>query len=513
MDVPSMGMDADVRVTPPPKQGDSNVPEGGGSGRDGLNESEPTGSSAMTPPFGSDKPCHGPHKGESWSDRCGRLFAEMRRPARAMVARAYGRSLSDEEIEDVYAAAWAATLSALRDRGSRMEEGELRAYILTAVASHASKEMRRRSRKPVHPLEPEREQVVSDGHSPLPEEIVMGSETREVARDLLTSLPVRRRAVMLLRYGWGLSPSEVCALVPGLSPRAYRKEVTRGVEDLIEGLGKVDSGEWCAEREHLIRDLIAGTAGESERRQALSHLEHCRACSDLATRISRHLQEAGSLIAFAAVSGCIGGSGFTIAQRIGDAVAGLRSTAGAAVERTEAAATSLAATGGAKGSGAAGAGVIAKLAGAGGAAKAAMACVGAGAAATACVAAGVVPGVSLPDMNPKMTPPAVGVAKRDDDNRVKPRPAIASVIEVSHAVRQDEPAADDPPTDESSDDQGSSASPVEPEPAEPPVTATPVEEFDPVAAPAPASTPAPSGTSGSGGTGSGGSVAQNEFGP
>ena len=514
MDVPGMGRDMDVRVTPAPQQGDAKSAKGGESGRDGLIESEPNGSSAMTPPLGPDKPRHDSHEGESWTDRCGRLFAEMRRPARAMVARAYGRSLSDEEIDDVYSAAWAATLSALRDRGSRMEEGELRAYILTAVASHASKEMRRRSRKPVHPLEAEREQVVSDGHSPLPEEIVMGSETREVARDLLTSLPVRRRAVMLLRYGWGLSPGEVCALVPGLSPRAYRKEITRGVEELIEGLRKVDSGEWCAEREHLIRDLIAGTAGESERRQALSHLEHCRACSDFAKQISRHLHEAGSLIAFTGVAGCIGGTGLTIAQRIGEAFTGLRSTAGAAFERAETAVSSLAISGGAKGSGAAGAGIVAKLAGAGGAAKAAMACVGAGAAATACVAAGVVPGVALPDLNPKEVtrPAAVAIKRGGNDGRVEPRPAIASVIEVSHAVRKEQPGVSDPPAGESPADLEPSPTPVEPEPAEQ-VAPAPVEEFDPVAASAPTPAPAPSGTSESAGSGSGGSIAQNEFGP
>ena len=141
-----------------------------------------------------------------------------------------------------------------------MEESELRAYVLTAVASHASKEMRRRSRKPAQPLEVAPERSTVDGNAALPDELAIGSETRGVARDLLTSLPVRRRAVMLLRYGWGLSPKEVCALVPGLSPRAYRKEITRGVEDLIAALGKVESGEWCEDRERLIRDLVAGTA-------------------------------------------------------------------------------------------------------------------------------------------------------------------------------------------------------------------------------------------------------------
>lgn len=468
----------------------------------------------MTPPSGSDtNHGHGPAGEESWSDRCGRLFDEMRRPARAMVARAYGRSLSDDEIEDVYSAAWAATLAALRDRGSRMEEGELRAYLLTAVASHASKEMRRRARKPVHPLESEREQVVSDGHMPLPEEIAIGGEARGVARDLLTSLPVRRRAVILLRYGWGLSPREVCALVPGLSPRAYRKEITRGVEDLIRALGKVESGEWCSEREQLIRDLIAGTADESERRQALRHLEHCRACSELATRISRHLQDAGSLIAFAAVSGCIGSSGFTLVARIGEVLTGLRSSAGAVADRTETAVTSLAASAGAKGGGTAGAGVIAKLAGAGGAAKTAMACAGAGAAATACVAAGVVPGVGLPDLDPNQERRQFSVElERPSDGRVSTRSTIASVIDVSRAVERDDPTPPEPPA--TGPDEGpTTPAPVESEPVDAPAVPPPVEEFDPVATAASAPAAPDSGGTPEAPSGSIGSAAQDEFGP
>ena len=163
----------------------------------------------MKPSPGSDNhtPPSSPSQQADWSERCSSLFEEMRRPARAMVARAYGRALGDHEIEDIYSAAWTATLSALRQRGPAMADSELRAYLLTAVASHASKEMRRRSRKPAAPFEAEKEHVVTDRHQPSPEEIVIGSEARGVARDLLTSLPPRRRAVMLLRYGWGLSPN------------------------------------------------------------------------------------------------------------------------------------------------------------------------------------------------------------------------------------------------------------------------------------------------------------------
>ncbi len=448
---------------------------------------------------------------EDWSERCARLFGEMRRPARAMVARAYGRALSDDAIDDVYSAAWAATLAALRDRGRHMEERELRAYILTAVASHASKEMRRRSRKPVHPLEAEREQVATDGHAPLPDEIAIGSESRGVARDLLMSLPVRRRAVMLLRYGWGLSPTEVCALVPGLSPRAYRKEITRGVEDLIEGLGRVEDGQWCESRRGLIRDLVAGTADEPSRRQALEHIGHCRACADLAARLNRDLNDVGSAIGLAAVAGCIGG-GTSALQRIGELLSMLRSSAAGIVDKAETGAGAALASGGAKGTGTIGAGAVAKLAGVGGG-KAVLACLGAGAAATACVAAGVVPGVSLMDSDGAEGRRGATELPGKVQRVARPRAAMTSVITVAHAVESKEDARNSQSASEPPEPQPSEQVPPAEEP--PPTQPAPVEEFDPVVAAAP--TPAPPASAAEpnppvGGSSSA-SAAQNEFGP
>ena len=99
-----------------------------------------------------------------------------------------------------------------------MSDEELRSYLLTAVANHASKEMRRRRRKPVSELSDAHAQVLVDRHQPSPEERAVGSESGLLARDVLASLPPRRRAVILLRYGWGLEPKEVCSLVDGLSP-------------------------------------------------------------------------------------------------------------------------------------------------------------------------------------------------------------------------------------------------------------------------------------------------------
>ena len=339
---------------------------------------------------------HGPSP--SWSQRCEVLFEDLRRPARAMVTRAYGRALSDDQVEDVYAAAWAATLSALRGRGESMTDDELRAYVFTAVASHASKEMRRRSRKPAGSLEDAHEQVLYDVHAPLPDEAAIGLESSSVARDLLSSLPQRRRAVMLLRYGWGMSPKEVCALVSGLSPRAYRKEITRGVEQLIDRLKQVESGEWCESREPILRDYVAGTAGEDAERQALQHVQHCRACADLVARLSSHLHDLGGAVALASVAESMGGGRGPVIDRLSALLDRGRELSTVAAERGETAVGSIAASGGARGSGVAGAGVLAKVASFGAVGKAAAVCIGTGAAATACVAAGVVPGVSLPDL-------------------------------------------------------------------------------------------------------------------
>ena len=331
--------------------------------------------------------------GAGWEERCSVLYEDLRKPARVMVARAYGRALSPEEVEDVYANAWTSTLAALRGREATMSDEELRSYLLTAVAGHAGKEMRRRSRKPSAPLEDVHAQVLADAHQPSPEERVAGAETASVARDLLASLPPRRRAVMLLRYGWGLSPAEICGMVAGLSPRAYRKEITRGVEEMIERLGALESGGWCESRLPILRDYVAGLADEETRRQAVGHVAHCRQCAELVRRLSGRLHELGSGVVLGTVALEGTGSDAALLERI-SALAD-RGREGLA-ERAEAAAdlaTGVAMSGAGRGAGATGTGIAAKLATLGAAGKTALACVGVGAAAGAFIAVGVVPGV------------------------------------------------------------------------------------------------------------------------
>jgi RNA polymerase sigma factor (sigma-70 family) len=328
-----------------------------------------------------------------WRERSGRLYEELRRPARAMIRRAFRGAFCDEEIEDIYANAWLGTLRALEQKHHKLSDEEVRKYVLTAVANQASKELRRRSRRPTAPLDAIH--AVRDDRA-TPDERAAKLEDSRIARDLLATLPPRRRAVMLLRYGWGLEPRQVCGLVKGLSPRAYRKEITRGVDELTGKLRQLERGEWCADREPVLKAYAAGLADADQQRQARQHLSHCRHCADFVGKLSGHLHDIGASLAVpSAVDGIVDGR-YSLPDRLADVIHGVRESAGKALtggggDGVEQIATQTGSVpSGARGAGAAGTGVLAKLAGLGSAGKLAAVCLGGGATATACLAAGIV---------------------------------------------------------------------------------------------------------------------------
>ena len=315
------------------------------------------------------EPLRGPAD-ERWRERAGRLFAEFERPAHALVRRAFRGAFSADEIDDIYSGAWVGTLRALADREAGLSDEEVRSYVLTAVANQAGKELRRRRRKPTAPLE-----LVGPvpDLAETPEELAGGAEESRVTRDLLASLPPRRRAVLLLRYGWGLEPAQVCALIEGLSPRAYRREITRGVEQLTRRMRALERGEWCADREPLLRALVAGVADGDQERQARAHLAHCRPCSEFVARLSDHLHDIGGALA---ASGAIDRlqAHLPFADRLAELGDRGREVAAGALVRAPAGAENAAGPIGAadagRGAGAVGTGVLAKLAGLGGAGQA-----------------------------------------------------------------------------------------------------------------------------------------------
>jgi RNA polymerase sigma factor (sigma-70 family) len=273
-----------------------------------------------------------PEEDSAWARRSARLFEELRGPATGMVRRAFGRTFDEHAVEDIYASAWLGTLRALERRHASLNDEEIRRYVFTAVARQASKELRRRRRRPVSPLE--NADAVRDAGS-LPDERADQREQSQITRDLLVSLPRRRRAVLMLRYGWGLEPRQVCELIDGLSPRAYRKEITRGLDQLADRIRAVENGEWCADREPILKAFAAGIADAEERRQAEHHLAHCRQCARFVSRLSGQLHDAGSAAAICGSLDLAASGGNSLGDRLAvlagsarDSVSGLFGTAG-----------------------------------------------------------------------------------------------------------------------------------------------------------------------------------------
>jgi RNA polymerase sigma factor (sigma-70 family) len=423
-----------------------------------------------------------------------------------MIRRAFRGAFGDEEIEDIYANAWLGTLRALERKHDRLSDEEVRRYVLTAVANHASKELRRRSRRPTAPLESVH--TVPD-HDLLPDEVAAKLEDSRITRDVLASLPPRRRAVILLRYGWGLDPRHVCGLVKGLSPRAYRKEITRGVDELTSKLRMVERGEWCADREPVLKAYAAGLADPEQQRQAQQHLSHCRRCADFVAKLSGQLHDLGASAAASGAVDAIGDDRIWLADRVGDLIHRVRDPAGGAVGGhtggvEEMASQAAAVPTSARGAGAAGAGVLAKFAGLGAAGKLAAACVGGGAAATVCLAAGIGP-AQLPGLGSGSNGDAHNAAVERPVQSEPPRSANVPIEPADEAPPPPAPA----PSGSTPDDQTSESPVAEPPPPIEPSAPPAQQEFG-VGAAASADPVAPATSSHDRG---GGGAVQQEFGP
>jgi DNA-directed RNA polymerase specialized sigma24 family protein len=431
-----------------------------------------------------------------------------------MVRGAFGSAFSDDELDDFYSGAWLSTLAAFERKPRELDDDELRRYVMTAVANQASRELRRRGRKPTVPLDgaPETSEATAS-----PDELATRTEEARITREVIGSLPARRRAVLVYRYGWDLEPKEVCDLIDGLSPRAYRKEIERGVAEVAKKMRLVEEGSWCDSREPLLRAVVAGTADEDEQRQARQHLAHCRSCTGFVEKLNGHLHELGGGLVVALGSHEAGLEPGSLLERAVAGVDRAKQAVSSALTRgsdaAEQATSQLVASGGTKGAGVAGAGAMAKLAGIGAVPKIVAACLGTGAAATACVAAGVVPGGGRDRETGKPEAAVVRSEKPDlSDARRHARLAQITATETETPVNSQpvEPAPAQPSTEQPAPEPSAPAPAPEPAPAPAPEPPPVVQEFEPVGTPtgpAPSSTETASSPSGGGGGGGG------DFGP
>lgn len=467
--------------------------------------------------------------------RFGRLYEELGRPARGMVRRAFGQAFTDDEIDDLYSGAWLGTMRALERRHEELSDLELRRYVLSAVANQASRELRRRGRRPTAPIEAA--SLVPDS-ADLPDQLATRAENDRLTRDVLASLPQRRRAVMMFRYGLELAPEEVCEAVDGLSPRAYRKEVNRGVKEVADKLRMVEAGEWCEERAPLLQAFASGTADGEERRQAERHLAHCRPCAAYVGELGGRLHELGSALAVGTAMGTAVAGSPGIGERLGASLERARelvlNLVGRVGDAAEPVAANVAGTGAAGSAGAAGvAGAMAKLGAIGTAGKTLAACLAVGAAATTCVATGVLPTTGeeqRPAESEGKQGPGGTEKEGEEIDATEPPPAPppagiyegASTPEPSPPSTQGGSSSPEDGSDEA-DGQGHGQAEERDEQSAPEPSPE-VQEFAPVGEPvapapppppppAPAPPPSTGGSSGGGSSGGGGGSTGSDFGP
>lgn len=390
-----------------------------------------------------------------------------------MLARAFGSQLDEHAREDIYSTAWSASLSSLGGRIDGMSNAELHNYVFSAVSTHAGKELRRRGRKPVDSLEGIEPSGGSDGG---PADLVVRREDQQVLRDVMASLPERRRQVITLRYAVGLTPQEICEVVTGLSLRAYRKEIQRGVKDLADRLSLVERGEWCARLESEIRSFARGQANAAGQEQARAHLAHCAGCSRAVRELARSLNDLSLL----PVAGILAGSSATGTGVI-DGASGLvdraKGAVGSVVARAgdaEAVAGSLASSGGTRGGATALlAGLGTKIGALGVAGKVALGCVGATAGLATCVATGVVPASAVDGLLPEK--PSADRAVESQIGAPEPAPELESVVNIGDGDKGDTTSpAPEPDADAASGSESAKES-ADPGPVIAPQSVTPIE--------------------------------------
>jgi RNA polymerase sigma factor (sigma-70 family) len=338
-----------------------------------------------------------PHEGPA-SAEDGRLsvetahyYARIYGPARAGCLGELRRAgCSEEEAEDIFAATFERIMRKRDPAREGFGPAQTVALLKKACRQKLIDERRHRGVLQIVPLGDASNRP--DRTSEDPAEAAAEREAASIAREAISSLPERDRALFFQRHQLGLSPEEIMRRNPGLSRRTYRKIIQRANARALEAFEEIGSGARCAEmRREQLRRYVAEEAREEEIRLIGAHLRRCRGCRLEVARLRGHLHElATGLAALLTLGHARGGLLGDVPARLLDAAGrGGEALAGAtqaARERLRELVLRAALSSSSGGESAAG-----QLTGIAGT-KVASVCV-TGAITASCLAAGVVPGV------------------------------------------------------------------------------------------------------------------------
>jgi RNA polymerase sigma factor (sigma-70 family) len=200
-----------------------------------------------------------------------------------------------------------------------MHPRELRAYLVRSAIHKAIDERKSAERRLTVPFELASHDR-ADGR-PSPDEDAMRALDVATVRELVGELPVRRQAVLRLRFLDGLEPTEIQSVL-GISGRTYRKELERAVGQIASRYELVSSGQWHETRRSLVLAHVAGVSGPRRARMAQAHLASCPSCAQLAAELRRDAERVAAVVPMPAL--VVGGEGPL--QRTIEVAAGAKSS-------------------------------------------------------------------------------------------------------------------------------------------------------------------------------------------
>lgn len=200
---------------------------------------------------------------------------------------------SEDEVED---AVQSACRSFLAEAEGISEPGHVYAWIRTAAYHALLRELEHQGwERAVDPVELGRAESLAEEAGPVEELIALEDEAdlEVLVREVADSLSERRRKILAL-WGAGHSRPEIATRL-GLSERAVKRDLLAIMEEARVVLAR-EVGGGCLAGEPLVLRLAYGLAAAAEAAQARLHLDHCRRCSGLISRLEAWREMAGAVL-------------------------------------------------------------------------------------------------------------------------------------------------------------------------------------------------------------------------
>jgi len=215
-------------------------------------------------------------------------YEQHREYVLAVLARRCGW-LDPSDREALFHDAYALFLEKQRDRRldvGVMRPAQVRAYLTQTALNKAMDEGKSAGRRRSVSLDDETLGVEPVSLERGLEERLCASDNDARIREIVAELPARQRAIVQLRYFFGVSPEGTRHHL-GLTERVYRRDLERATRHIARRFELVRSGSFCESRRSVILAYVNGVAGPGRVEFARRHVASCPACAGWVRELRR----------------------------------------------------------------------------------------------------------------------------------------------------------------------------------------------------------------------------------